>query len=630
MNSRILIIVCYAALLSLFLTPLNYLNTAVQTLNLQITNFYSKKHPFFTVTLTCSKEASEQQKNKAQPKSLKRVGNQKTKLVMKNPVSTSPFVEAEQIIEELKNEATSLLSGVLNTPLVPLTITNKGNFPYYWQNPSNLQFNAKTYDWIASNLKANTSPIQLDQYFTNIYIQALSKVVYVLSSADQAALNTAQQNATNQQVALLNAWKQAYGSLPPATPKMQPIDIIMNTIATEWANPKTTLYDIQQSKNLNKLLNNTPASGKPILPVLANYLNALGSSITLQNAVTMNNGYISQALDNVQNPSADNGGLTLDSNKIVPAFQVTTQLSDILNGLKNTSQAADLELSISRETSDEFSVSVNGSTGFSIPILDLFTIGVGGNAKYFSDHIATTKNTISVSMKFTGVTLVNFGPLDYSMSTGLNWSWFSPINEAIRNTDKDVTGFKFSPNPNIDFSENGPFGLLNGVAISNYPNITIKVTSDEYESIAKSFEQSTSVKISFLGIPLASASESTYSASTSVDSKSQEVTITLTPPQELIAGTSVDSMGWVLGVAADYPADGGEDYFEMDEMLGKGGYPGYQLYEDNTGATYCSKNKVKSHAEGNLWVKACIKAHPGTSCSGKPWISDSQSGTIWP
>ena len=72
------------------------------------------------------------------------------------------------------------------------------------------------------------------------------------------------------------------------------------------------------------------------------------------------------------------------------------------------------------------------------------------------------------------------------------------------------------------------------------------------------------------------------------------------------------------------------DNHNEELMAGGGGYPGYQLYEDNTGTTYCSKKKVKSHAEGNEWIKACLTAHPGTSVNGKPWISNSQTGTIWP
>jgi hypothetical protein len=69
---------------------------------------------------------------------------------------------------------------------------------------------------------------------------------------------------------------------------------------------------------------------------------------------------------------------------------------------------------------------------------------------------------------------------------------------------------------------------------------------------------------------------------------------------------------------------------DSSEAAGGGGYPGYQLYDDNKGATYCSKTKYKNHAEGSAWVKACLEAHPGTSCDGKPWISSTQSGTIWP
>ncbi|WP_118952873.1 hypothetical protein [Taibaiella helva] len=68
---------------------------------------------------------------------------------------------------------------------------------------------------------------------------------------------------------------------------------------------------------------------------------------------------------------------------------------------------------------------------------------------------------------------------------------------------------------------------------------------------------------------------------------------------------------------------------QHESNAAKEGYPAYQLYADNAGATYCSKKKVSSHAEGNGWIKACLSAHPGTSCQGKPWLSNTQSGTIW-
>ncbi|MGI9580250.1 lamin tail domain-containing protein [Chryseobacterium sp. RRHN12] len=556
---------------------------------------------------------------------------------MKNPESVAPFVEASQIITELKDRANEILSSVLSTDLSAITINGKGNFPYYWQDPSNLKFNKKTYDWIACNLKADTEPVQLDQVFTNYFIDVFSKVNYSLSEEDTAVLNDAHSRATDQQMALLTAWVGAYGSLPPATDTMQPIDIIMDKIATEWANPATTLYQIQKSENLDALLNKTPASGKPILPVLASYLDALGATISLQNNVTMNNGYLSRVLKNVQNPKKENGGLQLNDDSFLPAFEVTTPLNQILNGLKNTSQAAQIDMEVSRESESRFRVSVQGKTGFSIPIFDFFTLGIGGNANYFSENIAISKNSIKISMSFTGVTLVNFGPKDFNIASNLYWAWFDPIRKAQINSrdkqeEKHISGYKFSPDPATKFGPDGPFGLLNGVAISNYPSVEITVTGEDYKSIQKTFEQSTSATLSFLGIPLASVKESTYSSSYSVDHSKSTIKITLTPPPSLVAGNNKDSIAWVLGAIVDYPAQIGEgvELLDDEELVAKGAYPNYQLYEDSTGTTYCSVKKVKSHAVGSEWIRECLAAHPGTRPSGKPWTSPRQSGVIWP
>lgn len=68
---------------------------------------------------------------------------------------------------------------------------------------------------------------------------------------------------------------------------------------------------------------------------------------------------------------------------------------------------------------------------------------------------------------------------------------------------------------------------------------------------------------------------------------------------------------------------------DSEAVEGKVKYPAYQLFKDTDRETFCSKNKVKSHAEGNAWIKLCIEAN-GVQVLGKPWISDNQSGTIWP
>ncbi|MEF9479161.1 hypothetical protein OWR28_16775 [Chryseobacterium sp. 1B4] len=43
----------------------------------------------------------------------------------------------------------------------------------------------------------------------------------------------------------------------------------------------------------------------------------------------------------------------------------------------------------------------------------------------------------------------------------------------------------------------------------------------------------------------------------------------------------------------DYPAQVGEgvELLDDEELVAKGAYPNYQLYEDSTGTTYCSVKK---------------------------------------
>lgn len=462
-------------------------------------------------------------------------------------------LDASVIIDALKAKANSVLSSALgSTPLQGFAITSQGNFPYNWQDTQNVtQFNQPTYTWISSNLKAGATPLELDGSFVNLYIQALSAISWSLSKADQATLNIAASNATKQAAAVQNAWLQAFKKLPAGS---SPIDDIAKIITTTWASTPTTLMAIQNSINLGKLLDQTPASGQAVLPVFVSWLNAIGSSLSLQNNVTMNNAYLGRALAAVQNATSGNGGLLLNDGTTVPAFRVANQNSDIQNALASGSPVT-MSMTVSRSTSNEFTVSVEGQTGFSIPVLDFLTIGIGGNASYFSSDLATTDNETTVDMSFPGANLVNFGPVAFTETgSSSSWFWMDPIRQAIANGANDVSGFKFSPVPPIDFSPAGPFGFVMGVAISGYPTMTITIKSSSYQKIQKTFQQTASSSVSFLGIQLASASESTYSNNVQVDAASSTVTITLAPPQELVAGTVNAAQGWVLGVQPSYPA----------------------------------------------------------------------------
>lgn len=465
---------------------------------------------------------------------------------------------ASQIIDALKEKADKILAAALgSTPLQSFQIGSLGNFYYNWQDTSDVtQFNQLTYNWISSNLKAGAMPLQLDQSFTDLYMTALQSISWSLSNDDQATLNAAADKTTKQAAAVQNAWIKAFKTFPAGDG--QPIDRIAGEIATKWASPPSDLVSLQNALNLRGLLNKMPASGAPVLDVFVTWLNSMSAVLSLQNSVSVNNAYLARALAAVRTATSANGGIVLDDahNSVVPAYQVANQVSDIQNALE-TGPTVTTSMTVSRSTEDEFKVTVEGGASIDIPVASFLGVSVGGSASYFSDNIATSNATTTVTMSFPGVNLVNYGPVRFEMTgASSSWYWIDPIRHAVQNVgqEDDVSGFKFSPDPKIDFSEAGDFGYIMGVAISGYPTITITAETADYQKIQETFEQNASSEVSFLGIPLASASESTYSNHVTVDESSSTVTITIAPPQELVAGTVNSAQAWVLGVQPNYPA----------------------------------------------------------------------------
>jgi len=462
---------------------------------------------------------------------------------------------ASELIKDLCAQANKLIPG---GNYESFDAGGQGSFPYYWESPRNTQFNHLTYDWINHHLHKSDSQTPIPRFdsdtFTTLYIHVFSKVYYDLSKVDHVKLREAEDRAQSEQLNLLNAWKQAYGRLPDSDPNQTPTSIILDIIATTWADPPTDLTTIQKSTNLDRLLNKTPSDAKNVRPALAAYLLAIGASISLQNNVTMNSGYLTKALAAVQEPSSDkktdNGGMKLDNDLVVPAYDISPKTKDIIRSLEGENKIV-VSMTVQRQDATYVSVSVTGGARFSIPIFDFFSLGLSGNASYFSESIAVQSNTVEISMTFPGVTQVNFSPRSFEASTKRDWFWMQPIRDAIQNGSKDISGYHFSPEPGTDFSIKGPFGYVNGLAISQLPIVEVTVISADYKSIETAFQSSATVDVSFLGITLASVTEQTYNKKVSVDTSLSRVSIIMKPPP---LSSNIESRAWVLGAQLVYPA----------------------------------------------------------------------------
>jgi hypothetical protein len=432
-----------------------------------------------------------------------------------------------------------------------------GNFPYYWLNPTNLKFNEKTYHWISAGLKANSSPVQLAQPFINLYISALSKIYYSLSSDDENNLKQKKTKLSSQQMDLLSAWRAAFGNIPVSTGDKQPIDVIISKITQTWASPPTNLEELLSLVSPSEKLNRIPPSGIPLLPVLLSYLSALQSTVSLTNSTTMDGGYIHKALTAAQFPDETNGAVETSDGEMRPAYFVSTPLSEILESLNSNdlSKTLSYEMSAERCSSTECSVITNSGAADRVPIVDFLSIETDEGIDLFKDHILKGHMETKICLTFLGVTKVNFGPSAFLKAGFKHWYWIKPIHDAIANEGKDVSGFKFSPKPQIEFAKAGPFGFLTGVTISKRVSLTLTCRCKDYKAIAKAVEGAPTAYLKFLSMPISDAvsGSSRHEVNVSTIDKDSTVIINLIPSSDNLSD-SMDSSAFVICAQLNYPA----------------------------------------------------------------------------
>ncbi len=484
-------------------------------------------HPFYKNVLKLAKEVYAKES--------------KSKLVA--PFASDPLIDKPNEIESLE----------------PFITGGLGNFPYYWQDPRNNLFNIDTYNWISANVKAGAYPIEQasGSSFTNLSIDALGAVSYSISTADEHALTADSLKIFNAQSTLLTAWENAFGNIPPGTPTQPPIDIIIILIANTWASPATNFEEMLNAAVLNDLLNEVPPSGTAVMPVLANYINVINASISLQNASPSQTGYLNAALKALQFPSLANGGLETNDREILPAYEVTTPLLDILEGLKDTANDFTLNLKITGGEDAEIHVGLPGGESFHTDVDSFLAMPTASGQNVFKSILENHADPIEVELAFSGLTMVYFGPVPFKKSSSEYWFWKEPLIGAVQNGKEDITGFKFAPTPSIDFSKQGPYGFLTAVAISNLPNIYIKLPASKNKSTTNFFQKITG-EIKLMGNSMkGEVSPISIQQKTKTKEVDQSLALLLSPAIESTPG--IDSRAWVHGVLVDYPVAVAED-----------------------------------------------------------------------
>jgi len=428
---------------------------------------------------------------------------------------------------------------------VALSTGSLGGFPYYWQDPSSLLFNADTYHWIDSAVNGGVVPASLAGPFTNLAITALGSIRFTLSAAQQSQLDTAQAQITGAQSNLLTAWQTAFGPTWAGQPAA-PIDVVLQTIATSWANPPGAIQDLFTAPDLTALLSRAPSQGAAVLPALNVYLTAVAGANQWINLVSRQRGYLQAALAALQLPTSANGGLLLNNRSVVPAYQVQTPLSDILAGLAGANAGLTTSL-VARAAGDGTSqVTLNGgmaATGDPVSVLALET---QGGVELAGAAIAAATQPVSIAARFEGVTQVMFQPMPFDGTSMTGWFWSAPILQAGQPGAASAGGFSFSPTPPFDFSPQGQFGWLTGLLIARSPALSVGIDGASAARIAAAVNDGDGATLSFLGQSLlAPGIASGYQAVVVPPQGSGQATLQIAPT--LPPAPNLGSRAYVLG-----------------------------------------------------------------------------------
>jgi hypothetical protein len=478
-----------------------------------------------------------------------------------------------QFYSALQAAAMDAVKSTFKSKLYPVQYPAQGDFHWNWQNPNQV-FNNATYQYINALVSPGEVPstVALSPAggFANAYVAVLNDMVYSLSAADQQRLTAAQSNASVQSATLVTDYQTTYGTITQAQMDAASVHtkqdyIIGYVLGSQWsgATPPIPYSTMASARNLKKILPKAPISADQIITDVTAYLNLMQPVNGLQDQLQNGAWTLSQLKANAMYPSEANGGIqTFDPNTgamlagFNAGWSITSSLATINNDLQNKERTICITMTTSQSADHSIAVQVSGQTGFTIG--SWLTFGVNASTSYDMSRTAGTSTDCSVSITYAGYSMVPAAPAAWQQGTNVGFYYADPINQAVANTGKDVTGFKFLSAPPYKLGpvdSGGNFGLITNLLISNYPTIVIKYRNADYKTFSEKWSERVSGNLTLFGfIKLGSFSQGAYGSSVEKGSSNSEFTVTFSASPEVTGVPQNQKTAYVMGAAVATPA----------------------------------------------------------------------------
>jgi hypothetical protein len=230
-------------------------------------------------------------------------------------------------------------------------------------------------------------------------------------------------------------------------------------------------------------------------------------------------------------------------------------VASINNDLQNTGRTISIGMTTSQSSSDQIEVHVEGQAGFKVGSWLTFSTQASGS--YDMSNVSGSSTNCSVSITYAGYSMVPAQPTAWKQATNIGFYSADPISQAVANTGRDVTGFKFLNNPpyNLNALANGGnFGLLTNLLISNYPTIEITYSNANYSKFMESWNQKVSGNLTLFGfIKLGSFSQGAYRSSVTQGSDNSSFKVTFSASPEVTGVPQNQKTAYVIGAAVTNP-----------------------------------------------------------------------------
>lgn len=481
----------------------------------------------------------------------------------------------KQFYSALQSKAMSAVKDIFKSDIYPIQYPSQGDFMWNYQNTNQI-FNQGTFKYISANISpgdiAGTAKLSDEGGFPNAYVQVINAISYTLSKANQDKLNKAQSSASSQAQTIVTDYQNTFGMITEQQMKDVNVKtkydyVISYVLGSQWSGRGTShplkYTEMQEARNLRRLLPDMPASGDQVVTDVSAYLNLMKPVLTLQDLMQNGSWMIFQLKNNTAYPDGGNGGMktfepntgAISQNDQV-GYSINTSLAAITNDLQNTGRSISLGMSTSQTSGGSLNVHIEGQAGFNIGSWLRFS--VGSSTEYDMSQVNGTSTDCSVNMTWAGYSMVPMSPTAWQQATNEGWYYADVIAQAIKNGNNDVDGFKFEGTPppyNMGaFKNGGNFGILTNLLIANYPTIEITYRNANFSSFKQSWNEKVSGNLKLFGfIKLGSFSQGTYSSSYKQGSDNSTFTVKFSASPEIISVPQNQKTAYVIGGAVANP-----------------------------------------------------------------------------